>query len=87
MTIKYGCFCYSDGDLDRDYEFKTLDEAKEKFNEIKKEGVYSYFWGDVDYVDLVKFEDNDDDCKILKVLDTLNLECGFYETIKEVEEN
>ena len=70
--IIYGCYCYNrEGDLERNYDFETLEEAKKKFEEIKKEGVYSYFYGDVDFVDLVKVkEHNDENWDIIKKIDS-----------------
>lgn len=70
--IIYALYGYKDGELDRDSEFETYEEAKQKFNEIKQEGLYSYYWGDVDKLELVKLKEiNEDECKILKVLETI----------------
>lgn len=70
--IIYALYGYKDGELDRDIEFETYEEAKQKFDEIKQEGLYSYYWGAVDKLELVKLKEiKEDECKILKVFETI----------------
>lgn len=64
--IKYAIYAYKNNEIDREYVYDTMDEAQEKFNKISAEGVYSYFWGDVDFIKLVKIKQTEDCDTILK---------------------